>query len=52
MKTDFRSIRNETFDPILPPEADPKRKRGGRVKRLDAISGAHARHRLDRRARR
>jgi hypothetical protein len=29
-----------------------KRKRGGRVKHLDTISGAHARHRLDRRSRR
>ena len=74
-KHNFRSIKDATFDAILPPNADPeragliaagnphviaeahglepyarKRKRGGRVKH--AISGAHVRHRLDRRSRR
>jgi len=73
----FRSIKDATFDAILPPNADPdrvgliaagnpdvlreahglepyarKRKRGGRVKHLDAMSGAHAHHRLDRAYRR
>jgi hypothetical protein len=74
----FRSVKDATFDAILPPKADsnrvgliaagnpdvlreamgladyahPKRKRGGRVKHLDAMTGARSRHRLDRRRRR